>query len=656
LSEPTIQTGKARLRVVLDDNRKEELTAILKPEIRDWIVVGLAEGVGGLETANGPGAESGAPSARDAFGEGRVAFFAKGSVGENWLVTLAADTAEGRGDVDDELFDVIDPDARFPLYGDRSVQQFEAQSSYPVFAKVENGGFQALFGDYDTGLSDARLGRYTRRLSGLKTDLDTERFSFSAFAAESNQEFIKDEIAADGTSGPFRLLTTPVVRNSETIIVETRDRFRPDRVLATRTLVRYADYDIDFVTGEFILRLPVPAAEGAEAFNVIVVDYESFAATERDITAGGRGAARFLGGRAELGATFIHEEGRASEPGGSSDLGAVDLRVDVDERTRVRLEYGLSRRETAGVEENGQAILAEVEHRGENLNATAYFQETDTGFGLNQQTSAVEGVRRYGLEASYRFSQFEVENAARQGSRHVDARAYREENIDTGANRTVSEVALRQESPLTSGSVGLRRVVENPAAGPQRKSLLATVGLRQTFKNVGLTVIGEHAQPISGEGESNFFPRRTVVGLEQRITKNFSLNASHEIQDGENASSANTIVGLTATPWKGAAVTASTDLVTQDSGRNIGATLGVDQQVQINENWTGSLGLSRRQQLASDGVIDPLDDIVPDEALSPLEIDQDFTSVYAGLGYRDSATSASSGTMSSSGSMTPSDA
>ena len=637
--EPTIQTGKARLRVVLDDNAKAEITAQLKPEIRDWIVVGLADGAGGLERSSGSGGDG--ASARDAMGDGRVAFFAKGSIGERWLVTLAGDTAKGRGDADDELFDVIDPDARFPLYGDRSVQEFEAQSRYPVYAKAENGGFQALFGDYDTAFSDAKLGRYTRRLSGLKTDLETERFSFSAFAAENNQEFIKDEIAADGTSGPFRLQTTPIVRNSETIIIETRDRFRPDQVVASQRLVRYADYDIDFTTGEFILRLPVPAAVGADAFNVLVIDYESFASVERDITAGGRGAVRFLNGRAELGATLVHEEGRASEPGGSSDLGAIDLRVDVTDRTRLRLEYGLSRRETGGVEENGDAILAEIEHRGENLSVDAFYHETDDGFGLNQQNSAVEGVRRYGVEASYRLSRFEVKKSAEQGSRHIDASAYREENLVTGADRTVAEVALRQESPLTSGSVGLRSVVENPAAGPQRKSLLATVGLRQNFKNVGLTLYGSRDQPISGEGDSNFFPKRTIVGLDQRITEGLTLNASHEIQEGDNASSANTVVGLTATPWKGAALTASTDMVTQDAGRNIGATLGVDQQVQINKNWTGSLGVSRRQQLASDGVIDPVDDIVPDEALSPLEVDQNFTSVYAGLGYRDDATSGS---------------
>ena len=638
--EPTVQTGKARVHVVLDNGQRKEITALLKPELREWIVVGLAEGGGTFEKSSGDGA-GGAPSARDIMGDGRIAVFAKGTIGKDWLVTIAGDTAKGRGDRDDELFDVIDPDARFPLYGDRSTQEFEAQSRYPVFAKVEKGGFKGLFGDYDTGLTDAKLGRYSRRLSGLQTTYEDERFSFSGFAAETNQDFIKDEIAADGTSGPFRLTVTPIVRNSETITIETRDRFRPDTIVGVKTLSRYADYDIDFFTGELVFRLPVPAAHGPDSFNVIVADYETFEAVDRDVSVGGRAAVRFVDGRVELGGTIVHEEGRASAPGGKSDLAAVDLTADITDNTELRLEYGASRRETDGVEESGDAILAEINHRSENLTASAYFNQTDEGFGLNQQTSATEGVRRYGVEASYRIYTSNIENDARLRERFVDARAYREENLETGAERTLTEVALRQESPTTSGSVGLRRVVEKPDDATTRKSLLATTQLRQNFEKVGLTIHASRDQPISGEGDSNFYPKRTRVGLDQRIVDGLTLNVSHEIQDGENASSANTIVGLTAQPWTGASITASTDMVTQDAGRNVGATLGVDQQVVLSKHWSGSFGMTRRQQLDSDGVIDPIDDIVPDDVLSPLEIDQNYTSLYVGAGYRDSVTSGS---------------
>ena len=638
--EPTVRTGKARIRVILDDSRAEEISALLKPALRDWIVVGLAEGGGSLDRDTGSGGGS-TGNARDLIGKGRIAFFAKGVVKENWLVTVAADTAKGRGDQDDELFDVIDPDARFPLYGDRSVQEFEAQSRFPVYAKVENGGFRGEFGDYDTGFSDSKLGRYSRRLSGLKADYENDRFIFSGFAAETNQDFIKDEFAADGTSGPFTLTTAPLVRNSEVITIETRDRFRPDIIRNVQPLTRFIDYDIDFVTGEIVFRLPIPGAADANSINVIVADYETFAPVTRDLTAGGRAAVKLADGRVELGGTIIHEEGRASAPGGKSNLFAVDLRVDVTDTTRLRLEYGTSQRETDGNRESGDAILAEVEHRSRNLSASAFYADTDQGFGLNQQTSAVEGIRRFGAEASYRIDSFVNPKTNQIGERFVDGRVLREENLETGASRTITEVGVRQESATTSGSLGLRRVVENLPDAEQSRTLLARATAQQRFEKIGLTVHGSRDQVISGDGNSTLFPQRTIVGLDQKILPGLSLNASHEIQNGDNASSANTIVGVSAQPWAGSNITASSDLVTQDSGRNIGATLGIDQQVQFSPKWSGAFGITRRQQLASDGVIDPVDTIVPDDALSPLEVDENFTSLFVGAGYSDAVSTGS---------------
>ena len=101
-----------------------------------------------------------------------------------------------------------------------------------------------------------------------------------------------------------------------------------------------------------------------------------------------------------------------------------------------------------------------------------------------------------------------------------------------------------------SGAVGLRRVVEQPAEGEKRASLLSTLALRKTFSKVGLSLYATHDQEISGD-DSNFFPQRTTIGLDQRIIDGLTLNVSHEIQQGENASSANTIAGLTVQPWTG---------------------------------------------------------------------------------------------------------
>jgi hypothetical protein len=200
--EPTLQTGRVNLLVNLDDGRQVPIEMYLKPEKRDWIVVGLAEGTIGLETlkANGSASDS-----DDVFTDGRVAFFAKGVVKGEWLLTLQVDTDKSRANRDDDFFEEIDPNAYYTLYGDRTYQELETPSRYPLYVKLEKNQFYAMFGDYETNIIDGKLTRYSRRLSGLKTEYVGETFSVVAFASESNQGFTKDEIPADGTSGSYRL-------------------------------------------------------------------------------------------------------------------------------------------------------------------------------------------------------------------------------------------------------------------------------------------------------------------------------------------------------------------------------------------------------------------------------------------------------------------
>ncbi|MEM8617826.1 MAG: hypothetical protein AAGF20_12945, partial [Pseudomonadota bacterium] len=251
--EPTLQSGRVRLQVELHSGATQDIEAWLSPEKREWVLVGLAEAEGLLSRVSGEGGRD----LDEVMGDGRLAFFAKGVVRGDWLLTLAVDTAKRRGQNEGALFDEIDPNAYYTLYGDRTWQANDAESQYPVYVRVERGTFQALFGDYETGLTQTELGRYARRLSGLKIDYEGEQSSLTAFAAETRQGFVREEVAADGTSGPFRLRQAPLVQASEVIRVETRDRTRPDQILKTRFLSRYLDYEIDFSTGEIVLRTPV---------------------------------------------------------------------------------------------------------------------------------------------------------------------------------------------------------------------------------------------------------------------------------------------------------------------------------------------------------------------------------------------------------------
>ncbi len=630
--EPTLQTGQVRVRVTLDSGRVEELSAWVMPEKRDWILVGLAEGALSLDKKSGA-----LGTAEETLSDGRVAFFAKGMIRGDWLLTLAVDTAKRRGQTDTEIFaDYIDPNAYYTLYGDRTFQYSDAQSQYPVYVKLEKETAQLLFGDFDTDLNDSVLARYSRRLSGFKSVFLGRFFSFSGFAAETTQGFVKDELAADGTSGPYRLSRKGLVRNAEVVRVETRDRLRPDRVLASRAYNRWIDYEIDYTTGEIIFRHPVAAADLGFNPNVIVVDYESRANDVRKVTAGGRASVHTEDRRYEAGVTYLKDD-----TADATELAGVDLKAKLTEKTELRAEVATSTRDTGTGTERADAYLLEATRQSEALTVSGYFRQEEAGFGVGQTGSGTETLRRLGVEARAKIDDDISESDGQRVARYVEGRAYRDESLTTGASRDVGEATIVQESASTGISVGLKAVEENyPVEGEARDSLLVTGSYRRTFSEQGLTVTASHEQPLNADDDgATLFPQRTQFGIDKIVSDAVTLNLRHEINNGTDASGDITTAGVTVKPWTGAEARLTADHMSQDLASRLAATVGLDQTVQVDDQWSASLGFAHRARI--DGGDAPRD-VAPDAALSPLEdgvrsplaFEDSFTSAYVGAGFR----------------------
>ncbi|MEM9225437.1 MAG: hypothetical protein AAGA24_02905, partial [Pseudomonadota bacterium] len=643
--EPTLQAGRVRVAVKLHDERIEFIDVWLEPENREWVLVGLAEAEGLLFNSNdGDDLEE-----RDS--DGRIAFFAKGVINGDWLMTLAVDTAKRRGAEDGELFDEIDPNAYYTLYGDRTWQYNDAASRYPVYIKLERNAFQALFGDFDTDLNDTQLGLYSRQLSGLKIDYQGERTSLRAFAAETNQTFRKDELAADGTSGPYVLTRAPIIMSSETITIETRNRVRPDEIRNIVTLSRYVDYDIDYTTGEVFFRAPVAASDATFNPNVIVVDYETTSTAERGLTAGGRLALRGRQEDVEVGLTLITEEDGTPDQTAPSQLVSADATWQVGERTRVRAEVANTSSETANDKTDGNAWLLETAHDAGGLSVTGYYREETAGYGLGQQTAATSNLRRIGANLVVDLGAIDVADGTDRAERQLDAQVYTEENLSTDSRRQVGELALSHKSQAFSANLGLRGVFEQyDPQNEERTSAAIVSGLSKTFVEQGLTLSATREQPVFGGGagddESSLFPERTSLGLDKSLGRRATFNLRHEMIDSGEASGDNTIAGLTVAPWTGGQVNAATDYVTQDSGQRLGATVGVDQIWRINPQWSVSVGGARRANLdGTDELLDVADDDVAgifDTAdTNTLVSDDDYTSAYLGAGYRGDQTALS---------------
>ena len=248
--EPTTQSGMATLRLKFDNQHVQEITTWLKPQPRDWILVGFGEGTAGYNTLkNNLTVAAQAGQKNGYYEDGRLAFFAKGRVKGEYLLTIAYDSARDKREAKRRFATEVDPNAYYTLYGDNSEQRFEAPSQRKLYLKLERNQFVALFGDYSTGLSTTDLSRYERRLNGVKTEYYGQNFTVSAFAAETDQSFVRDEIQGDGTSGLYRLTGTPIIGNSETIRIEVRDRFDTGTVLSSQTLSRFLDYNLDPFNG-----------------------------------------------------------------------------------------------------------------------------------------------------------------------------------------------------------------------------------------------------------------------------------------------------------------------------------------------------------------------------------------------------------------------
>jgi uncharacterized repeat protein (TIGR01451 family) len=640
LLEPTLQTGPLTAQVTLDDGRIVPIEFFIRPEKRDWVVVGLAEtslanervreNIVGLAGSQSTGMSQFTEMSAD----GRVAFFAKGMIKGEWLMTMSLDTDKVRGARDGDFLTEIDPNAYYTLYGDASYQSFDGSSRYPLFLKIEKDTAYAVFGDFETGLQDGKLTLYNRRLSGLKGEYIGENFQLQAFAAETNQGFAKDELPADGTSGPYRLSNTNILAQSETLIVETRDRVRADIVLDRRELIRFRDYTLDYLTGELIFNFPVALSDADFNPNVIVVDYETSERVERNITVGGRAQTTLLGGRLRLGANVVSEDGSSVSAGSLKRLAGVDGLFKLSDDTELRLEYAVS--SDAAITGTREAKLAELVHTSGALSGEAYYREEEAGFGLGQTNSNTNSIRRYGLRGSFRLSEFTTDDAARRGVRTLDTALYREENLTTGDTRDAGEVTVKHQSALLSFAAGLRAARDRLVGRGVRESVLALARANYSIPRLGLNLLASREQPISAVDEVSDVPQRTLVGLDKTLGSRATLNLRHEITESAGRKANNTAFGVTVNPWRGSTLSASSDLAQGQSLRRLGATLSLDQELRLSERWAASAGLrSRRVFARSVGVMDEFIQVAPDAAVSPLEINEDFTAAYLGLSYRD---------------------
>lgn len=573
--EPTTLSGEGVLTLPLL-KRQEDLRFWLQPQDRDWILVGLAEGTAGYSAVSGNLEALAAAGQEERFyQDSRLAFFAKGRLKGTWLATVAYDSRKQGGRPEANLFEVVDPNAYYTVYGDGVTQGHEAPSTEKLYVKLERDRFYALFGDVTSGLTVTELSRYNRSLTGVKSGLQKDNYGFTAFASRTHHAYVKDEIAGDGTSGLYRLSHEQLVVHSEKIALQVRDRFRSDVIVSERNLTRFIDYEIDYAAGTLFFKEPVYSQDQDFNPRFIVADYETWDDSEAVFTGGGRGSVRPRGGPVEIGATAVHEG--SAGPGGG-DLAGLDLRWDVDKSTRLKAETSLSDRDAVGTR---QAWFAELSRHTGTLQGRTYFRELETGFGLGQINGGQVGTRKFGTDLTWRLDK----------QIRADLTAYRLENLASGTDRRVAETKLNWSGRRLRTNLGFREAVDGRIDSESQTSRQITTGTSLQMLNNRVRLQAGREQAIGGRDDSEAFPTRTALGAEYEALRNQVLFLNQEWVNGQPGDTRSTRVGLKAAPWTGGQVITSREDRFTESGRRVFSNVGLKQSWRINETWNLDGGL-----------------------------------------------------------------
>ncbi len=576
--EPSSNSGMAVVNLHFNERQTQDLRVWLEPQTRDWVLVGLAEGTAGYNTISNNAEAASADELGEGYEQdGRVAFFAKGRIKGDFLLTLAYDSARD-GDKDKQsLLGVIDPSRYYMLYGDGSEQRFEAASQRKLYIKLERRQFMAMFGDVTTGITMTELGRYNRTLNGLKSEYAGEKFGYTAFAANTDQGYVQDELQGDGTSGLYKLTQQNIIANSDRLRIEVRDRFDTGTVLNTTTLTRFIDYDIDYLSGTIYFKQQVMSRDANFNPQFIIVDYEVDSGMNESVSAGGRAYARF--GNTEVGTSFINEGAQV----GDTRMAAVDTRINLGEATQLRAEVAHSESDNPANAAQADAWFTEIRHVSERLDVNAYFRVQEDGFGFGQQLSTETGSRKAGIDLNSRINDLW---SLRGEAQHQQVSA-------TDATRELVTVQAQRETQLTIVGTGVRHVADSNVSIGDASSEQGFVTGSIKLLDQRITLRGEQDVSLSGSSEVTDYPDRSLVGIDYLMTPDMTLFADYEHANGATLDADMTRIGMRANPWSRAQVSSSMNQQFTENGSRTFANLGLIQGWQINDRWAMDFGVDQ---------------------------------------------------------------
>ncbi|HOX27704.1 MAG TPA: hypothetical protein PLQ76_00975, partial [bacterium] len=323
------------------------------------------------------------PEGLSAFG--RIAFIFDGIATKGLHLTTAFDSNKTYSyDINPD----IERDRYYPSYGDDSSVTHLSNSQGRFYLNADTKSSNLLLGNYEVVYEDAGIVGMRRTLHGTKYELEKSWMNkglehsdrLTLFTSQRKQLQARTELRSTGGTIYF-LANTEIVPGSESVTVQVRDTFIPEKITVERNLKNGVDYEIDYYTGR--VRLLSPIAVNAESDAVyrrgvgsgdpiwIVVEY-MYAPTQSDFGTYGARWLHFVGRSVGMGTSLLHE----NTNGVDHIVSGVDFRLKGENDDILRIEVA---RSTAG----GEPWAA-------SLDGGRSFVEIGTG--VSSSASAVKGA------------------------------------------------------------------------------------------------------------------------------------------------------------------------------------------------------------------------------------------------------------------------
>ncbi|BCM24290.1 OmpA family protein [Methyloradius palustris] len=460
----------------------------------DWFYVAMGDLTAGKNSVSGPAQlVTGDTQHYDGstYVDGRGAFYLKGKVKGEYLLTASADTREQplehlfsnfAAKDPQYLLRNINPDLYYPVYGDDSTTVDDAPTQGKFYVKLARGDSHVMWGNFKTSWSGTELLQYSRGLYGANaryrsettTSYGEKKTQVDAFAADPGTLGSRDEFRGTGGS-LYYMRHQDITLGSERIWVETRDR-DSGLVIDRKLLSPAQDYEINYLQGRITLQVPLNSTgsapglittstlNGNALYLVTTYEYVPGLTSVSNFSTGGR-VSEWVNDNFQIGLTGYKQ----GEDTNKQSLQGIDTTLRYKPGTYIKLEtahsdgagdgaqtsldggFGFSTLTATGGPASAYSVtgavdLAEVTKDSKGK-ISAYAQQREAGFSApGQITTNGEQVTQEGLKASIQITD----------KTQLEAKA--DIRDATSLSSQVAEVAVREQlDPTWQVGVGLRQ-------------------------------------------------------------------------------------------------------------------------------------------------------------------------------------------------------